>query len=119
MLPTRTRIVSSLVLFSVLAAPTLAHAQGAQFDNPLGANNADPGLLIIDIISNTIAFLLTLSGVVALVVLVYAGLRLILGAAGSEAEVARAKTMILWAIIGFVVIGMSVAILRVVGNILF
>lgn len=105
-----------LIILAALLVPGFASAL-TQFENPLGTNY--PDVAIKRILENIIGFILGLSALVALVTLVYGGLRLVLGASLSESEIARAKQMIFWAIIGLVVIGMSASILAVLDYVLF
>ena len=112
-----TRLITTVLLVSVftLSMPTLAAAL-TQFENPLV--KSDPFIAINDFIDNIIVFILGFAAAVALASLIYGGLRLILGASLSESEIARAKQIIFWAIIGLVVIGIAGIILSAVRFIL-
>ncbi|MBI4022532.1 MAG: hypothetical protein HY372_04170 [Candidatus Andersenbacteria bacterium] len=104
--------IFTVSLLGTLALPAEATDVTA-FENPLGT-----GVGLRTIIQNIIAFLIGLAAFVSLAAIVYGGFRLILGAVSSDQEVARAKQIIYWAVIGLVVIGMGAAILEVVQFIL-
>lgn len=105
------RLTSAILLVSVFALLVPSLATAAVFENPLGTGDTSAKDIIKRTIKNTISFIIGLSAIVALTSLVYGGLRLILGASLSESEIARAKQIIFWSIIGLVVIGMAAAIL--------
>jgi hypothetical protein len=107
-------VVHTLALFLILLATFAVTSQPALavlFDNPLGSSSDTAGAVIIGILQRLILFIVTFAGFVALAALTYGGLRLILGGASSDQEVARAKQIIYWAIIGLVVIGLAAVIL--------
>jgi hypothetical protein len=107
----------SLFLTSALFIP-LAHAQNFQFEDPLGVGTADPITFIENLIFNVGTFLMTLFAAIAMVVILYAGIKLIIGGATSEAEIASAKRMLFWAVAGLLVIGGAATILVIVAQIL-
>ena len=108
--------IFKISIVSILLLIPLA-AFAAQFQNPLGVGMVgSAGIKVI--IGNIIAFLLGFVAIAALASIVYGGLRLILGGAISEQEVARAKQIIFWAIIGLLVVGLAAAILNALGFIL-
>ena len=108
--------IFKITIVSILLLIPLA-AFAAQFQNPLGVGMVgSAGIKVI--IGNIIAFLLSFVAVASLASIVYGGLRLILGGAISEQEVARAKQIIFWAIIGLLVVGLAAAILNALGFIL-
>ncbi len=109
--------VTLLIVLAALLVPGVAAAAITQFENPLATSY--PDVAITNILENIIKFILGLSALVAMTTLVYSGLRLILGASLSESEIARAKQMIFWAIIGLIVIGMAASILDVLDWVLF
>ncbi len=112
-------LVAAGLLVAVAASWPAAAAAQTEFVNPLNTGDAKADKIIKDFITSLLSFILGLAGVTALVVIVYAGLRLVLGAALSEQEVARAKQMILWAVVGLMVIGMGAAILEAIKGWLF
>lgn len=109
------KIFRIALLLAVLLLPVSALAQ--VFENPLGAgSNAEVAALAI--IQNIINFFLKFVAIAALAAIIYGGARLIIGSATSESEVARAKQIILWAVIGLIIVGLAAAILRAVGTVL-
>jgi hypothetical protein len=107
----RLSIIRQALILSVLMLP-LPLAALAVFENPLVS------IELPQIIQNIIFWLLGLAGFLGLLALVVGGIRLIIGGLGSEAEVAQAKRIILWAIIGLIVVGMAAVILALVGGVL-
>lgn len=106
----RTQIIAAIVL-AMLITPSLARA--AVFQNPLIAQSFP------DIIVNLTRFVLYLAGFLGLLALVVGGVRLIVsGMSGNEGEIAAAKRVIFWAIMGMIVVGMAATILAVTGYIL-
>lgn len=107
--------LAPLIVLAALLIPGFASAL-TQFENPLGTN--DPTTAITLLITAIITFFVGLAAIVALAALIYGGVRLILGAYISESEIAQAKHIILWAIIGLLVIGLATTILAAVRFIL-
>ena len=68
-----------------------------------------------DIAKNIISILLWVVGIAAVIVIIYAGITFIT-AAGNPSAIARAKTMIIYAVIGLVVAILSYAIVNFVIN---
>lgn len=79
--------------------------------NPLG----DSGTTIPVVLTNVVNWLLGLAGILALLALVWGGIRYIT-ALGNESTAAEAKKIITWAIIGLLVVGGSYAIINTVVN---
>ncbi len=99
----------TILLATTLALlPNIAKAQ--VFEDPLD------GLTVLGILGNIVGWLLYLSGAVALLALIYGGFRLVLGGIGSEQEVANAKRIIYWAILGLLIIGLASVILYTISN---
>ncbi len=88
--------------------PALVVAQGLQ---PVGAFAGTYGGGLIAGIRTIINVFLTLSGLIAVIVIIYGGLRYVLSR-GDEQEAATAKNVILYAVIGLIVIGLSAAIVN-------
>lgn len=85
-----------IALLAIAAVPVVAHAQTGLYD-PLG------GASITTIIGRVISALLGLSGAVALLVFVWSGILMIV-AAGNPERIKKAKSSLVWATIGLVVI---------------
>lgn len=104
------KTVAALTLLLIFV-PLLVLAQGGggtppgQFTNPLGDINDLAGFL-----QAIIRWLLGTVALFAMVALVWGGLQMIL-ALGDESKVKNAKRTIFWAIVGFMVAGLSYAIL--------
>ncbi len=105
------------LLFIAFLLPTVTRAQ-FQFEDPLGVGQVPPQVFIIDIIKRIIIFFLGLVGIIALAAITYGSIRLIIGGATSESEIAQAKRVIFWAAMGLIVVGLSLTIIIEVGNIL-
>ncbi|MEX1997679.1 MAG: pilin [Candidatus Andersenbacteria bacterium] len=75
-------------------------------------SNLSTGTLL-EAIQNVVNVLLTLVGIVAVVMIIYGGVRYIISL-GDEAEAAKAKRVILYALIGLIVIGLSAVIVNFV-----
>lgn len=84
---------------------------GAKFINPLGkgASANSIGSFLVRIIN----WLLGLSAILALLSLVVGGLRMIT-AIGNDQGIAKAKTIVLWALIGLAVIALSYVMVQIV-----
>ena len=111
---------ATLFIFIILAlTPTAnAQAQNFQFEDPLGMGNQNPITFIENRIFAIGTFLLSFSAAIALVVILYAGIKLIIGGATSESEIASAKRILFWAVAGLLVIGGAATILIAVAQIL-
>lgn len=68
---------------------------------------------ITDVLTKVINFMLGLVGIIALIALITAGARMIFGFV-DEDQVKKAKTTILWAVIGLAVVILSYAIINIV-----
>ena len=100
------------VLTSVgsLAMPALAAAQGLVGTAvPSGTASGD----LASVILNLVNYVLAIVGIIALAYLVYGGFRYITSA-GNEDTIDEAKRIILYAITGIVVIGVSAALVNFV-----
>ena len=87
----KTKIIT-LVTTTFLFIPYIASA--TVFENPVGSGSIE------DFVKSIIGFLASIAPIVALLALVYGGIRLAGASAISESEVSRAKQIILYAIIG-------------------
>ncbi len=90
-------LVVSLVAW---ALPLAALAQGRQFSNPLTGRPESLGLS--SLIGRAVQAILGVSGVVAALVIIIAGLRVVFSQ-GSEDAIAKGKQAIIWAVLGLVV----------------
>jgi len=108
--------LATLLLLSVAIAPT-AWAQFS-YQDPLGLGTTSPAVFITTVMQNIIIFFLGLVGLIALVVITYGGIRLMIGGSLSDAEVAQAKRIIFWGVIGLMVVGLSLTIIIEVGNLI-
>jgi hypothetical protein len=82
----------------------------------LGLDKADVGLSkgsLESMIANIVKAGLTLVGAIALAMIVYGGF-LYISAAGDEAQIKKAKTVLIYAIIGIIVIGLAYALVAFV-----
>lgn len=99
------KYISPVLLLLVLALP--AFAQDV-LPNPLG-NVTDPN----EVIGNVIKAFLGVVGGIALVVFIYSGVMMLISE-GKPEQINKAKTAILWAILGLIVIFASYGITRAV-----
>lgn len=99
-----------LTLFLLIPIVT----RGATFQNPLSGGTV-PEDIIGGIIKRIIEIMLAIAGSAALAGIIYGGLRIILGAMSSESEIAQAKKIITWCVIGLLVIGLAGVIISAVG----
>jgi len=86
------------------------------FADTLGLSNANVGLStssLESMIANIVKTALTLVGAIALAMLVYGGF-LYVTAAGDESQIKKAKTVIIYAIIGIIVIGLAYSLVAFV-----
>lgn len=100
-------LLVSVIPFEALAQ-TAPKAGGIQ--NPLGGG---PDQTITSVLKGIINWMLGLVGVIALIALISAGARMIFGFV-DEDQVKKAKTTILWAVIGLAVVILSYAIINIV-----
>ena len=96
------KIINNFLLFfvflSVLALPIAVFAQNIiKIENPLGTNTFE------GLINNIINYLFTISLVIAPLMFIFAGF-LFVTAEGKTEKVEKAKDLIWWTIIGFVII---------------
>lgn len=76
----------------------------ASIENPIGSNNMDINALIVELLK----VVAMVGGIVCVFFIIYAGF-LFVTAQGKEAEITKAKTTLLWSIIGAaVLLGASV-----------
>lgn len=95
--------------FALIAlSPLSAGAAGPVITNPL-----DNVQTFGDLIKRVLQGFLTFVSILAVIAIIIGGVRYITGV-GREEEVARAKKIILWAIIGLIVVGLSAIIVNVV-----
>ncbi len=90
------RTLGHLGFVALLAAAPVAHAAGG-LDNPLGSSDINV------IIGTVVKGMLGMSGAIALLVFVWSGTMMML-AAGSPDKIKKAKSSLVWATIGLVVI---------------
>lgn len=116
-----TVVLLGVFFFNTLAFPALAQNDGGTgglgvgpvggaggIKNPLKGVNS-----ITDVLKNVINWLLGLVGFAALIALIIGGFRMIVDF-GNEEQVKKAKTTILWAVIGLAVVILSYAIINIV-----
>ncbi len=116
-------VVSMLIVFCTNVTVPVVFAQGA--GGPGGTFNTSPAgggiknplegsaSSITDVLKKVINFMLGLVGTIALIALITAGARMIFGFV-DEDQVKKAKTTILWAVIGLAVVILSYAIINIV-----
>ncbi len=118
-------VVATLLLILIVGgifSGTPAHAQGqggignitaggnsGGITNPLGSKDQT----ITDVLVKVINWMLGLVGFIALIALITGGARMIMDF-GSEDQVKKGKTTILWAVIGLLVVILSYAIINIV-----
>ena len=90
------------------AEPSLG--SGGGITNPLGGG---PDQTITDVLTKIINWMLGLVGFLALIALIIGGARMIMDF-GNEEQVKKAKSTILWAVIGLAVVILSYAIINIV-----
>lgn len=98
----------TILLFLITLPLSSLALESEGITNPLGNVNTITGVL-----KNIINWMLGLVGIIALIALITAGGRMILGFL-DEDQVKRAKTTILWAVIGLAVVILSYAIINIV-----
>lgn len=94
----------------MLLLPQFVLAQGLLPVPPFAGTSQSP---LVQAITTLVNIVLTLAAFVAAIMLVYGGVRYIISR-GEEDEAATAKDIILYAIIGLIVIGLSAAIVNYV-----
>lgn len=98
----------TLMVVMMLLAPALVLAQGLQ---PVGAFGGTYNGGLIAGIRTIVNVFLTLAGFAAVVVIIYGGVQYITSR-GDEDQAKTAKNVILYAVIGLIVIGLSAAIVN-------
>ncbi|KKT92779.1 MAG: hypothetical protein A3I08_00595 [Candidatus Andersenbacteria bacterium RIFCSPLOWO2_02_FULL_46_11] len=106
------QFVLMLLVLGLFITPLFSHA--ATFENPLGTEMTD----IRTVIMSLTRWLVRLSALIAILALVFGGMRLIIGGFGNEQEAVAAKKIITWAIIGLFVVGLAAIILWTIRSIL-
>lgn len=101
-----TKWVQRGLAISALLLPQLVLAQGLIPQPPFGGTS---GSGLVTAIRTIINILLILASLVAVIMIIYGGVRYIISR-GEEDEAAAAKNVILYAVIGLIVIGLSAAI---------
>lgn len=110
------RLVLLIITLAFFISPLVANGAG-QFENPLSGGN-DPSIAIEGLLKGLITFMLGLVAFVALAAIIYGGLRIVIGSATSESEVARAKQIITWAILGLVLVALAAVILSTISGLI-
>jgi heme/copper-type cytochrome/quinol oxidase subunit 2 len=87
------------------------NANGITLQNPLQATEFE------DILENIIDFIFTIAIVLVPLIVVIAGI-LFVTAGGNLAQINKAKTMIIWTAIGFLIILLSKGIMGIITNLL-
>lgn len=107
----RLLLMTAGLMLAALVTPRTVTA--AVFENPLKVQS------FTAIIVNLTRFVLYLAGFLSMLALVVGGVRLIVsGMSGNEGQIAAAKRIIFWAIMGLLVVSMAATILAVTGYIL-
>lgn len=113
--------IALLAIMVIVALPTITHAQGRSDTSPIGGSGGITNPLgskdqtITDVLVKIVNWMLGLVAIVALIAIVISGGRMIFGFL-DEDQVKRAKTSILWAVIGLLVIILSYAIVNIVAT---
>lgn len=119
------RLAFVAAILGIIAVVLIPHEAAAQVGKIPGATctllginctGTDTDLNLIDLIIDIINVVLGLAGVIAAGFVIYGGIKYITSA-GSDQQAAEAKRVILYAIIGLIVIGLSAVIVNVVINI--
>ena len=107
----KTSLVGKLAASALLALPYLASAQGLAAGAPVFAGTSSSSLPVA--VVNIINILLTVAGLVAALYLIYGGVTYITSQ-GDSSKAETAKSTIVYALAGLVVIGLSAAIVNFV-----
>lgn len=109
------KAVLAMVMLSVLVVPFLASAQFSTnvINNTYGLANKSLNQMILDVTNWLVGFIIIL----AFLIIVYGGVRYV-AAAGSDDEVAAAKKIITYGVIGLVVAGLSWVIVYTVVSVI-
>lgn len=105
------RIISLAILITILIPLTISAQITIQ--NPLGSQN----MQLWELIDKIIDLLFYAAAVVAPVIILVAAFKL-LTSAGEVEKVQTAKRMIIWAVVGFIVIILSKALVSLLGTML-
>jgi hypothetical protein len=103
--------VSSLIIFFFFIFINKAAALDVNLTNPLSTSDFNK------LVGNTLQWVLSVAGSVALIMLIFGGITYIT-AAGDEQRITTAKRTITWAILGLTVVLLSYAIIAVLDKIL-
>ena len=121
-------VISSVVLIYT-SLPLVAYAQAPPPPGPLNKGIDDVGTTfaapnsgvikddVVTLITKIINWLLGIAAVVALLVIIVGGIWYI-GSLGEEKQLGKAKHIVMYAIIGLLVIGLSIAAIQAVRKIL-
>jgi hypothetical protein len=112
----KTNLIIYFGIASLLLVPVSAYAQCTAsnslcFQDPLNTGSSEAREVVIEIIFRIVQFFLAIAASLTLLTIMVTGVRYILGALGSEQEIAKAKQMLVWAIVGLMIIGLSAVIL--------
>ncbi len=115
---TISKIALFAVMLAILAVPVLTSAQYSGFNvsavnNTYGLPNKSLNQMILDVTNWLVGFIIIL----AFLIIVYGGVRYV-AAAGSDDEVAAAKKIITYGVIGLVVAGLSWVIVYTVVSVI-
>jgi len=102
--------VISLAILVTIFIPLAISAQ-ITIENPLGSQN----MQLWELIDRIIGFLFYTAAVVAPIIIITAAFKL-LTSAGDVEKVQTAKKMIIWALVGFIVIILSKALVSLLGD---
>lgn len=105
------RVISLAILITILIPLTISAQITIQ--NPLG----DQDMQLWQLIDKIIDFLFYVAAVIAPIIILVAAFKL-LTSAGEVEKVQTAKRMIIWAVVGFVVIILSKALVSLLGTML-
>lgn len=98
-----------ILMLVIFVMPFYAYAQGATgLQNPLGQNAT-----VYSVLFQIIRFILGLVAFIAILILIWGGIKF-MTATGNEERVRSAKSTIIWAIVGIVVILLSFVIIETV-----
>lgn len=97
------KIVLAMVMLGlVIASPSMAVFSTNQVNNTFGLANKSLSQMVLDVTNWLVGFIIIL----AFLIIVYGGIRYV-AAAGSDDEVAAAKKIITYGVIGLVIAGLS------------
>lgn len=112
------KFMTSIAAFLLSAPAALAQGTNGGLDNFAVNTNLGTDVPIIETVANIINILLGFLGVIAVVIILYAGFRW-MTAAGNEEAIGQAKKMMGAAVIGLVIVLTAYAIAAfVVGNLI-